>query len=200
MFGKTKSNLWLDIAIFLSFLVTALTGLIFWLLLPEGPGSSRFVFMGLSKVTWTEIHNWAGIAMLAGAAVHILLHWKWITCVAKRYFGRLARQARLNFSLDSLMFVAFILVNLSGLIVWKALPSGGYRGGRNPAFRAAVLGLTRHEWNDLHLWVGLAIIAILTVHVSLHWKWIVCMLRRYAQDATCRLRLARSNSGSECAL
>ncbi|MBN1147290.1 MAG: DUF4405 domain-containing protein [Anaerolineales bacterium] len=186
MFGKAKSNLWLDAAIFLAFLVTALTGLLFWLVLPEGPGSSAALFLGVSKSDWADIHNWAGVAMLTGASVHILLHWKWAVCVARRYFQRLARQARLYFSLDSLLLVAFVLANLSGLVAWLILPQGGYQGGRNPAYNALLLGLTRHEWNDLHLWSSLAIIAILGVHVWLHWKWIVCMARRYAFELQTR--------------
>jgi len=197
MFGKAKSNLWLDAAIFLAFLITTLTGLLFWLVFPEGPGSSAYVFLDLSKGDWTDIHEWAGVIMLGGALVHILLHWKWITCVGKRYFNKLARQARIYFTLDSLMLAAFVLVNLSGLVAWLVLPQGGYRGGRNLGYNVLLLGLGRHEWNDLHLWSGLAVVAILSLHVMLHWKWIVCTLRRYAQDAACRLQLGRASR--ECA-
>jgi hypothetical protein len=201
MFGKAKSNLWLDAAIFLAFLITALTGLLFWLVLPEGRGSSAALFLGISKSGWGDIHNWAGVAMLVGASVHILLHWKWIVCVAKRYFRRLARQARLNFTLDSLLFIAFVLANLSGLVAWLVLPQGGYRGGRNPAYNALLLGLSRHQWHDLHLWSSLAIIAILGVHVLLHWKWITCMLRRYTQNALAlRGNLRPGEASTECGL
>ena len=198
MFGKAKSNLWLDIAIFLAFIITALTGLLLWLVLPEGPGSSNAVFMNIDKGAWTDIHDWAGVAMLLGATLHILLHWKWISCVAQRYFGKLARQARLNFTLNSLMFVAFVLVNLSGLVVWLALGHGGYQGGRNPGFNASPMGLTRHQWNDLHLWAGLSIIAILIIHIALHWKWVVCTVRRYANNLICRWQVERA--GEECAI
>jgi hypothetical protein len=181
MFGKLKSNFILDAAIFLAFLVTTLTGLMFWLLLPEGRGSSAMIFLGLSKEVWKDVHNWAGVVMLAGAVLHILLHWKWIFNVAKRYFRRLARQARLFFTLDAFLLVAFILANLTGLVAWLAFGEGGYQGGRNPLYNNLVFGLGRHDWNDLHLWSGLAIIAILATHVVLHWKWIALTLRRYIQ-------------------
>jgi fucose 4-O-acetylase-like acetyltransferase len=187
MFGKTKTNFWLDIVIFTAFLATAITGLLLWLVIPGGRGSGNLIFLGLTRHTWVDLHNWAGLAMLIGAVVHLILHWKWLICVAERFFKKLARQARLNFSLDSLLFVAFFLVSLSGLVSWLILPSGGYRGGRNPFYNATLLGLSRHDWNNLHLWAGLAMIAILTVHLALHWRWIVCTAHRYAQATVCNL-------------
>ncbi len=186
MYGKTKFNLWLDAAIFTAFLITVLTGLLLWLVIPGGRGNSGLIFLGLTRRDWVDLHNWAGLVMLIGATFHLVLHWRWLSCAISRFFGKLARQTRLNFSLDTLLFTAFFLVSLSGLVVWLVLPSGGYRGGRNPFYNATLLGLTRHGWNDLHLWAGLAMIAILTIHLTLHWHWIVCTARRYAQATVCR--------------
>ena len=125
MFGKTKTNFWFDVTIFILFLITALTGLLLWLILPDGRGSSGTIFLGLTRQSWIDLHNWIGLAMLAGITLHLLLHWQWISCVWQRYFKKLAKQARINFSLNSLLFVAFFLVNLTGLIAWQVLPSGG---------------------------------------------------------------------------
>ncbi len=186
MFGKTKTNFWFDVTIFILFLITALTGLLLWLILPGGRGSSGTIFLGLTRQSWIDLHNWIGLAMLVGVTLHLLLHWKWISCVSQRYFKKLARQARVNFSLNSLLFVAFFLVNLSGLIAWLVLPSGGYQGGRNPFYGATLLTLTRHDWKDLHLWAGLAMIVILVIHLALHWQWVMCVVRRYTQAAFCR--------------
>lgn len=198
MVGKTRFNFWLDITILTAFLITAITGLLLWLALPDGPGSRSFIFLGLTRQTWIDIHAWVGLLMLIGAGVHIALHWKWISCVADRFFNKLTRQARLNFSVDSLLFVAFFLASLSGLVVWLLLPDGGYRGGRNPYYNASLLGLTRHGWNDLHLYAGLAMIAVFALHLALHWNWLVCVARRHAQAATCN-RQRREPSG-ECAV
>jgi hypothetical protein len=198
MFSKTRFNFWLDITILIAFLITTITGLLLWLVLPHGSGSQSFIFLGLTRQTWINIHEWVGLVMLIGAGVHIALHWKWISCIADRFFKKLARQARLNFSLDSLLFVAFFLASLSGLVAWLLLPSGGYQGGRNPYYNATLLGLTRHGWNDLHLYAGLAIIAVFAVHLALHWNWLVCVARRYAQAAVCNWRHA--DRSRECAV
>jgi hypothetical protein len=181
MYGKTKFNFWFDVTIFITFAVTAIIGLMLWLIIPSGRGSGWLVFFGLTRHQWVDIHNWVGLAMLIGVILHLVLHLPWITCAIKRFFGRLARQARLNFSLNSLMFAVFFLVNLSGLVAWLVLPSGGYRGGRNPFYGATLFSLTRHEWNDIHLWAGLTLIAILAIHLVLHWPWVVCTLRDYVQ-------------------
>ena len=173
MFGKSRYNFWLDLSILTAFLVTAVTGLLLWLVLPHGPGSQSSVFLGLTRYAWIDIHDWAGLAMLLGAATHIALHWKWISCVAGRYFKRLARQARINFSLNSLLFIAFFLVSLSGLVAWLVLPGSG----------EAAVSPVGHGWNDIHLWTGLAMIVVLTVHFALHWNWLTFTARRYAQAA-----------------
>ena len=199
MFGKTSFNFWLDITILIAFMITAITGLLLWLVLPHGPGTQSFIFFGLTRGTWIDIHDWAGLAMLIGAATHIALHWKWISCVADRFFKKLARQARINFSLNSVLFVTFFLASLSGLLVWLLLPSGGYQGGRNPFYNATLLGLTRHGWNDVHLYAGLAMMAVFAVHLALHWNWLTCVARRYAQAAVCNLKPAADQS-KECAI
>ncbi len=185
MLGKTKTNFWLDLTILTSFLLTALTGLLLWLILPGGRGSGETVLLGLTRSEWIDLHNWVGLALLAGVTLHLTLHWKWISCVSRRYFRKLARQARINFSLNTVLFVAFFLANLSGLIIWLVLPSGGFQGGRNPFYNATLLSLTRHQWQDLHLWTGLAMIVVLINHLVLHWDWLLCVARRYAQAARC---------------
>jgi hypothetical protein len=190
MFGKTRFNFWFDLTVLTVFLVTAVTGLLLWLVIPHESGNHTLTFLGLARSTWIDIHVWVGLAMLIGAGTHIALHWKWISCVAERYFKKLARQARVNFALNSLLFTAFFLAGLSGLVVWLVLPSGGYRGGRNPFYNATLLGLTRHGWNDVHLWTGLAMMVVLAVHLALHWGWLTCIARRYAQAAICDLQQA----------
>ena len=36
----------------------------------------------------------------------------------------------------------------------------------------------RHTWGDIHIWAGVAIMALGAIHIPLHWKWIVSMTRR----------------------
>jgi len=86
-------------------------------------------------------------------------------------------KARLNYALDLVIAIAFILSTASGLVLWLA-GSGGYQGGRNPNFNTAFLGLSQHTWSDLHVWVSLVLVLGIVVHFALHWNWVVCMTRR----------------------
>jgi hypothetical protein len=86
-------------------------------------------------------------------------------------------KAKLNFVVDAIILVAFLATAVSGIALLDA-PHGGYQGGRNPDFGQTVLLLGRDGWNDVHVWGGLAMMAGIVVHLALHWRWIVCTLKR----------------------
>jgi hypothetical protein len=88
----------------------------------------------------------------------------------------MSNKARVNYVLDAVIAVAFIISATSGLLLWLDGP-GGYRGGRNPAYQATILSVSRAAWHDLHLWVSLVMMAGIGLHLLLHWRWIVCMTR-----------------------
>jgi hypothetical protein len=179
MFSKTRINFWIDVVLFTLFTVTALMGLGLWLILPAGRSGLEVSLLGLTHHTVKEVHAWTGVTILVGAVIHVALHWGWLTCMAGRVWSRTSSQARLNFSLDSLLLAAFSLTSLSGLIIWLVLLGGGYRGGRNALHNLALFGLTRPDWVDLHGWAGLVMLLIVSIHWARHWRWIVCMLRNY---------------------
>jgi hypothetical protein len=52
----------------------------------------------------------------------------------------------------------------TGLTLTLRLPPG--TGGQ-----LAVLGLSRHEWGDLHFYVALFITALVLAHLALNWAW-----------------------------
>jgi len=89
-------------------------------------------------------------------------------------------KAKLNYLLDIVIALAFLLSALSGLVFLVA-GSGGYQGGRNTAFRTQILGISRETWSDLHTWVSLVMIAGVVLHLVLHWNWIVCITKQYVK-------------------
>jgi hypothetical protein len=68
----------------------------------------------------------------------------------------------------------------TGLILWLALPSGhgAGLGGRGPglgghgAGRSEFAAVDRHTWVDLHNWAGIALVAVVGVHLALNWRWV----------------------------
>lgn len=89
--------------------------------------------------------------------------------------------AKLNYLVDVVIGLAFIMSALSGLILFF-VPSG-YQGGRNPYYGQSVLFLTTHAWNELHTWSSLAMIAGVGGHLLLHWRWMICMTGRLLRGA-----------------
>jgi hypothetical protein len=37
-------------------------------------------------------------------------------------------------------------------------------------------GLSRHQWGDIHFWISLGLLAVLVIHLALHWNWIVTVI------------------------
>jgi len=90
----------------------------------------------------------------------------------------------LNATVDGAALAGFVLLVATGLLVRYTLPPGsGGRvpmgGGHGGAQREVglVLGMTRHEWGDVHFWISVVLLAVLAVHVVLHWKWVASVVR-----------------------
>lgn len=88
------------------------------------------------------------------------------------------KRSTLNFIVDLISFVVFVVLALSGFII-KYMPHGGggqgrgFRGGRGPAEGIReFMSMTRHEWGDIHFYLSVLFIAFVLVHLILHWTWI----------------------------
>ena len=142
---STKTNLTLDIAIFSAFLAAsnpALTGL--------------------------AVHEWLGVSFAAALITHILFHWKWIVSLTKTFFEKLMHTSRLNYLVDSLLFVAMTAAMLSGILISRnVLATFGISLSAGPA------------WRSIHSLSANASLVFVALHFALHWNWVVTNLRRY---------------------
>lgn len=118
--------------------------------------------------TGQAIHEWLGIAFGATIIVHLLLHWKWIVNVVRRFFTRLPGQVRINSLLNSLLFSAVTLVIFSGIIISKVVLNAFGLSGSHDMI-----------WRWLHSSATNAALVLVGLHVALHWKWIVSSVKRY---------------------
>ncbi|MBN2077155.1 MAG: DUF4405 domain-containing protein [Dehalococcoidales bacterium] len=64
---------------------------------------------------------------------------------------------------------------LTGFALWLGFPEGGSGAGRlyGGVSNLSFWGLTKHTWIDIHDWVAVALVALVLVHIVLHWKWII---------------------------
>ena len=111
--NPVKVNFLVDLVIFIAFLIA---------LDPRGTGLA--------------IHEWLGIAFGASVVAHLLLHWKWILASTRRFLGRLPRATRLNYLLNTLLFITMTVIVYSGLMISEvALPALGLSLGEGFSWR-----------------------------------------------------------------
>ena len=141
---KAKTNLLIDFGIFTAMLVALEPNL-----------------------TGIPVHEWLSVALAVTIVVHLLLHWDWIANVLLRYFKKLWSVSRLQFILDTLLFIAFNAVMLSGLMISRTvMPALGLAVISNPAMRL------------LHSTSANATLVLVGIHFALNWGWVVTTVRR----------------------
>ena len=71
---------------------------------------------------------------------------------------------KINKIVDSLMFVVFLAVMLSGIII----PDSGHGNAQ-----VKILGMARHSWAEIHEWSAVVLSFLVFAHIMLHWEFIV---------------------------
>lgn len=78
-------NIILDAVVGVSFLICALSGVIFLFF----PGSSHTQqIIVFDTVTWDLIHTWSGVLMTITAILHFVFHWKWVVNITRKMLTR----------------------------------------------------------------------------------------------------------------
>jgi len=79
-----------------------------------------------------------------------------------------------KYLIDALLFVGICSISVIGLLLAFVIPKG------RATYAAKVfLGLHRHEWGDLHLYLSLCLLGLLILHIWLNWTWVVQSTKRY---------------------
>jgi len=97
-------------------------------------------------------------------------------------------KAKINFFIDIIMFVLMGLLAGLGLLIKYVLLSGTERWlkyERN--VELTYMGLDRHQWGTIHLWIAIALVALLVLHIILHWNMIVCLYKKLMGNKTSRI-------------
>ncbi len=177
---QTRSNWFIDAAVFGSALIAALSGIYFLFLPSGGYQGGRNALYGVTvlfqRATWEDLHTWGGVGMIVAAVVHLAIHWKWVTGTVKRVTKKLTggsstinRHAWFNIGIDAVIALSFLITAVSG--VYLLFVPGG-RGAFDPQLLFA-----RSTWDDLHTWGGVVLIVSAVIHFAIHWRWIVKVTR-----------------------
>jgi hypothetical protein len=91
-------------------------------------------------------------------------------------------KSMVNFLVDSVMFVAVMLLSATGFLIRYVLPPGS--GHFSQLWR-----MDRHQWGQIHFWIAVVLMGAVALHLLLHWNWVVCMVRGRPGKAS-RIRVA----------
>ncbi len=107
-----KTKWWLDLLIFIGFLIA---------MEPRASGLA--------------IHEWLTLTAFLTILIHLLLNWNWLAQVTSHFLNSTPR-VRINYVLNWLLFLDGILLMLSGLAISeRAMPALGISLARNFAWR-----------------------------------------------------------------
>lgn len=163
MKAKQKTNWWIDLVLFAGFITT--------------------FFLDLTGV---QVHQWLGILCGELAAFHLFIHFDWVAAVSKRFFAKTSSRVRMNYFLDAVLLLGFVLIVLTGLVIstWLNLPLGNYT-----------------TWLSVHITISIVTLAALLLKLAFHWRWIAHAARNARAQPVPSLenaapQPARASSGS----
>lgn len=80
------------------------------------------------------------------------------------------KKLHFNFIIDSAAFAGFVMLTTTGVLMRYILPPGS-------GHYATIWGMDRHQWGAIHFWISVIFLLTLALHLLLHWRWIVSVVR-----------------------
>jgi hypothetical protein len=145
--NRSKLNLLLDIGLALLFVV-----------------DMEEHFTGLA------LHELIGVIITLAILIHLLLHWDWIMTISKTFFQKLIHESRLNYVLNTLLFVDMAVLIGTGILISRTL--------------GLSLGLSRDlqmPLQTVHILAAHFSLVLVGLHVAMHWKWLATHLPKLFQ-------------------
>ena len=129
-----------------------------------------FILVCAPLATGLPLHEWLSLLFVLPVVLHLLWHWKWIVGVFSRTTRKLPGQTRFSRAWNLLLFVLMVVASVTGILISEAaLPALGLHPVRD-AF-----------WKLLHQVSATLTLAVVGVHLAVHWRWIDGQVRRKQQ-------------------
>lgn len=112
-----KTNIIVDLAMFLSMVVVSVSGIVIKIIAPlrrlayeSWVRDVAYWIVGDSRRLWSRIHLWSGVVMLLLLVLHIVLHWQTIDGFVRKHIKSRAWRGAL--------YVVLFLLLLLSVIPW----------------------------------------------------------------------------------
>jgi hypothetical protein len=83
----------------------------------------------------------------------------------------------LKYIINTILFIDICSIAVIGLLLAFVIPQG--RGYQTSQY---FLGLHRHEWGNIHLFLSILLSVLLVFHLWFNWTWIIQSTKRYFGD------------------
>ncbi len=118
MKNRLKTNIIIDLAMFLAMVVTSLSGIVIKLIAPlRRTAESEWVreaamwfFQVWNRRTWAHIHLWAGVIVMVLLVAHIALHWQTVDGFFKKHIE--------NKNLRTSLYMVLLLLLIISVVPW----------------------------------------------------------------------------------
>lgn len=88
-----KTNMFVDLLLFLAMVVTSISGVVIKIIAPMRKMAEQewvreaaaWFFQVWNRRTWAHIHLWAGVVVMVLLVLHIVLHWRVIDGFCSKY-------------------------------------------------------------------------------------------------------------------
>jgi hypothetical protein len=111
-----------------------------------------------AQPTGIPAHEYIGFAIYVFFIIHLLYNYKWVINVGKRFFDKtLTTRAKLNYAVDFLLLVSFVVIGISGIMISRVI------------FSIRIMPL----WRQLHTIISAVSIVLLAFHIGLHGNMII---------------------------
>ena len=118
MKNRLKTNIIIDLMMFLAMAVTSISGIVIKLIAPlRRTAESEWVreaamwfFQVWNRRTWAHIHLWAGVIVMALLVAHIALHWQTVDGFFKKHIE--------NKSLRTSLYMVLLLLLIISVVPW----------------------------------------------------------------------------------
>jgi hypothetical protein len=119
------------------------------------------------NLTGLRLHEWLGLGICILIPTHMLVNWNWLASTTRLLLSSLPWRVRLRYLLNASLFVAIVVVTLSGLVISEVLFPNLARMTGNAGF-----------WHQIHTQSSNATLILVGLHLGVYWRNVVNLIKR----------------------
>jgi hypothetical protein len=171
---RYQFKLLVDVVLLVAAFLTFASGVFLFFEFHVGAGAFRTAALGLTRLTWLNLHRLPALIVVAGIGFHVGLNWKGF--VARLRHG-LSRERKSRAVSELVLYATFGTVAVTGIVVWLFI------SGSAPIEGPVPLKHITHQLVDIHNLVGLVALALAAHHVGHRWRAMVRGFRSWARQS-----------------